>query len=142
MLALNTGMRRGELLNLRWADVSKDELIVRGSTAKNSQSRIIPLNMESARILKAWESNSEWVFPGPDDSPLTNINQSWGSIKKAANNPNMRFHDLRHTFATRLLQKGVDIRTVSNLLGHRDIATTARYLHATDETKRKAVELL
>ncbi len=142
MLALNTGMRRGELLNLRWADVSKDELIVRGSTAKNSQSRIIPLNMESARILKTWESNSEWVFPGPDDSPLTNINQSWGLIKEAANTPNMRFHDLRHTFATRLLQKGVDIRTVSNLLGHRDIATTARYLHATDETKRKAVELL
>ena len=142
LLALNTGLRRGELLNLRWADVNSDQLIVQGGTAKNSQSRIIPLNMQSARILRAWESNSEWVFPGPGDSPLTNIDRRWRSIKEAANTPNMRFHDLRHTFATRLLQKGVDIRTVSNLLGHRDIATTARYLHTTDETKRKAVELL
>ncbi len=112
LLALHTGLRRGELLNLRWADVNSDQLIVQGGTAKSSQSREIPLNMHAARILRTWKSNSEWVFPGPGDFPMTNIDRSWASIKEAANTPNMRFHDIRHTFATRLLDRGVHIKTV------------------------------
>ena len=135
-------MRRGELLNLRWSDVNSDQLIVQGGTAKSRQSRIIPLNVESLRIFKKWESHSEWVFPGQGESPLTHFKRSWASVKKAAKLPGLRFHDLRHTFATRLLERGVHIKTVKELLGHRDISTTSKYLHATDETKKKAVELL
>ena len=142
LLALNTGMRRGEILNLRWADVSANQLIVQGSIAKSSQSRVIPLNLEARQILRGWNSECEWVFPGADDSPLTTIKKSWSAIRKEAKTPELRFHDLRHTFATRVLEKGAHIKTVKELLGHADIATTARYLHATDETKRKAVDLL
>ena len=142
LLALNTGMRRGEILQLRWVDISDDHLVVRGITAKSSQTREIPLNSESKRIFQKWESNSEWVFPGSGELPITTIKKSWGAIKAAAGLPTLRFHDLRHTFATRILQKGADIKTVSALLGHADIATTARYLHATDESKKKAVNLI
>ena len=142
LIAINTGMRRGEILKLRWADVDSDQLIVQGDTTKNKQSRVIPLNVEAKNVLSHWESRGEYVFAGVGESPITTIKRSWTAIRKAANLPALRFHDFRHTFATRLLQKGVDIRTVSSLLGHKDISITARYLHATDETKRKAVELL
>ncbi len=142
LLALNTGMRRGEILSLRWGDVSDDELVVRGEIAKSAQTRVIPLNLESQRIFRDWDSLGEWVFPGKEETPLTTIKKSWMAIREAADLPTLRFHDLRHTFATRLLQKGADIKTVSALLGHADIATTTKYLHATDESKRKAVELL
>jgi len=142
LLALNTGMRRGEIFQLRWVNVSNKKVIVRGKTAKSSQTRTIPLNREAQTIFKQWNSNSMWVFPGSGGLPLTTIKRSWGGIKTVAGFPTLRFHDLRHTFATRVLQKGSDIKTVSALLGHADISTTAKYLHATDESKRKAVELL
>ena len=135
-------MRRGEILNLRWADIKQGNLTVRGEGSKNAQSRVIPLNEEARRILDQWHSDSEWVFPGAGESPLTTIKRSWSKIRKDAKLPAIRFHDLRHTFATRLLQRGADIKTVSTLLGHQDIAVTARYLHATDESKKKAVDLL
>ena len=142
LLALNTGMRRGEILHLRWSDIKQDNITVRGEGSKNEQSRMIPLNEEVQSILESWHNNSEWVFPGTGESPLTTIKRSWANIRKEAQLPTVRFHDLRHTFATRLLQRGADIKTVSVLLGHQDIAVTARYLHATDESKRKAVDLL
>jgi integrase len=142
LLAINTGMRRGEILHLQWNDIGQTEIVVQGATAKSSQTRTIPMNAEAKKILEHWSSNSEWVFPGPNESPLTTVKRSWGGIRESAKLPALRFHDLRHTFATRILQRGADIKTVSELLGHADIATTTKYLHATDESKKKAVELL
>lgn len=142
LVALNTGMRRGEILHLRWSDLTEDSITVRGTTAKSSQTRVIPMNAEVKRVFERWSANSEWVFPGRDTSPLTTVKKSWGGIKKDAGLPNLRFHDLRHTFATRVLQRGNDIKTVQDLLGHADVTTTTKYLHATDDTKRKAVESL
>jgi integrase len=142
LLALNTGMRRGEILQLKWTDVAGDRIVVRGGTTKSSQTREIPLNTEAKAIFRDWQTESEWVFPGSNEKPLTTIKRSWGGIRKAANLPDLRFHDLRHTFATRVLQRGADIKTVSVLLGHADISTTTKYLHATEESKRMAVELL
>lgn len=143
LLALATGMRRGEILTLRTEDVKAGSVTVRGTATKSQQSRVIPLNAEAQRVLTDWNPAGEWVFPGSDEeAALTTIKKSWAALRKAAGLPSVRFHDLRHTFATRLLQRGADIRTVSALLGHQDIAITARYLHATDESKRRAVELL
>jgi integrase len=135
-------MRRGEILNLKWSDIKNGSLTVRGEEAKNSQTRVIPLNEEARKVLRDWKSDNVWIFPGSEESPLTTIKRSWAKVRKDAKLPTLRFHDLRHTFATRLLQRGADIKTVSVLLGHRDIAVTARYLHATDESKRNAVDLL
>jgi integrase len=143
LLALATGMRRGEILTLRTEDVKAGGVTVRGTVTKSQQSRVIPLNADAQRVLRDWSPQGEWVFPGTDDeAALTTIKKSWMGLRKAAGLPSVRFHDLRHTFATRLLQRGADIRTVSSLLGHQDIAITARYLHATDESKRRAVDLL
>ena len=134
--------RRGEILQLKWSDVHKDKIIVRGKTTKSSQTREIPLNKETTKVFKDWHSDSDWVFPGSGENPLTTVKRSWGNVKKAAKLPDLRFHDLRHTFATRILRRGADIKTVSALLGHANIATTTKYLHATDESKKKAVEML
>ena len=143
LLALATGMRRGEILSLRTEDLKSGTVTVRGASSKSQQSRAIPLNADAQRVLTEWGAKGEWVFPGDDsETALTTIKKSWAGLRKAAGLPSVRFHDLRHTFATRLLQRGADIRTVSSLLGHHDIGTTARYLHATDESKRRAVDLL
>ena len=142
MLALNTGLRRGELLQLEWESVKRNKIIVKGKTAKSKQTREVPLNAEAKSILKEWRADSRYVLPGPQGKPMKHIKRSWATVRKAAGLQSVRFHDLRHTFATRVLQRGADIRTVQALLGHADIATTAKYLHATDESKRRAVELL
>lgn len=142
LIALNTGMRRGEILRLEWRDIHSKYLVVRGANAKSGQTRDIPLNAEAQNIFAKWRSDSDFVFPGGDNAPLNSIKRSWTGIRKAPELANVRFHDLRHTFATRLLQRGADIKTVSTLLGHADIATTAKYLHATDDSKVAAVNLL
>jgi integrase len=142
LVALNTGMRLGEILSLAWADVSKSAVTVRGDISKSGQTRVIPLNTECADVFRDWDSQGPYVFPGAEGERMSEIKSTWRSLRRSAELENFRFHDLRHTFATRLLRKGADIRTVSNLLGHADIATTARYLHTDDELKKKAVDLL
>jgi integrase len=142
LLALNTGMRRGELLKLRWDEVSNGSITVHGSTAKSKQSRVIPLNAEAKAVFSDWKSAGDLVFPGVDGAAMMTVKRSWAGVRKAANLPNLRFHDLRHTFATRLLEKGANVRVVQELLGHANLATTQRYLHTTDRAKRNAVELL
>lgn len=142
LLALNTGLRRGEILGLRWSDYRRGSLHVRGAGTKNQQSRVIPLNAEAKEVLMKWGSTGDWVFGGEDENPLTTIKRSWTSVRKLAGLPQLRFHDLRHTFATKLLRNGVDIRTVQELLGHSQIEVTARYLHSDESAKRAAVELL
>jgi integrase len=142
LLAINTGMRRGELFNLRWEDIKGGQLVVQGKTAKSSQTRIIPLNNEAGQILDRWESDGGLVFPGPNDSPMQTIKTAWAGVRDAAELPALRMHDLRHTFATKLLRGGADLETVRVLMGHADIATTAKYLHTDDATKRRAVDLL
>ena len=73
---------------------------------------------------------------------MTTIKTAWSGVRDAAELPTLRTHDLRHTFATRLLRGGADLETVRVLMGHADIATTAKYLHTDAETKKRAVDLL
>jgi integrase len=73
---------------------------------------------------------------------MTHINTAWRALRKAAGLPTFRFHDLRHTFASRLVQAGVDLNTVRELLGHTDIVMTLRYAHLAPQNLRAAVELL
>lgn len=150
ILALNTGMRRGELFDLRVHDLNFDQLIltVKGETAKSGTSRYINLNREAVRTLGTWlkEQNldaDDLVFYNPKTKErLTNIRKSWGNLMAAARLSKFRFHDLRHTFASNLVMKGADLYTVKELLGHSSIETTQHYAHLAPEHKARAVELL
>ena len=100
-VALHTGMRKGEILGLKWADV-------------NLRTRIIS-------ILDTKNPRSSYVFCAKDGTPYRDIKVGFRAALKRVKIENFRFHDLRHTFASRLVMRGVDLKTVQELLGHKDI---------------------
>ena len=145
LLAKNTGMRRGELFNLRWENVTLDEkrLTVAGAKTKSSQTRHISLNKEATKVLKSWQkqtSTQGLVFPSEKGTSLTNIKNSWAGLLKNARIKDFRFHDLRHDFASKLVMAGTPLNTVRDLLGHTDIKTTLRYAHLAPEHQASWVE--
>jgi len=150
LLDLNTGMRRGEMFNLRRRDIDLHQkfLTVGGGGAKSGQTRIIPLNQEAFQILTAWLAErggtlDDYVFASPVTSRrLTSIKSAWRGLMNLADIKSFRFHDLRHTFASNLVMKGADLYSVKELLGHANIETTQRYAHLAPEHKSKIVELL
>lgn len=148
LLALNTGMRRGEIFNLRWPDVDLKgkQLTIRGEQAKSGNTRYLPLNNEAFAILVAWRNQTTGdglVFPSPTTGErLNHIKRSWAGLLKRAKIQDFRFHDLRHTFASKLVMAGVDLNTVRELLGHSSIDMTLRYAHLAPEHKAAAVALL
>ncbi|WP_457788342.1 tyrosine-type recombinase/integrase [Pseudomonas sp. PL-6] len=146
LLSLNTGMRRGEVFNLTWADVDLQNklLTVVGDGAKSGQTRHIPLNREALAILTDWKPKDATghVFPGKDGQRLDNVKKSWTGLLELAKVSGFRWHDLRHTFASKLVMAGVPLNTVRELLGHSDIAMTLRYAHLAPDSKAAAVELI
>jgi integrase len=148
LVALNTGLRRGELLGLTWSAVNLPEkiLTVTAATAKSGHTRRVPLNREAFEILLAWNqkqgkpSADTLVFPGSDGERMRRIDTSWSSLMKAAGLKNFRLHDCRHHFASKLVQAGVDLYTVKELLGHSEVAMTERYAHLAPDNLRLAVE--
>jgi integrase len=148
LLAMNTGMRRGELFSLRWGDVDEQQALitVRGEGTKSSRTRRIPANTEVLTVLKNWKPESAdpgaFVFPGTDGERLVSLKTAFLGVLKAAGITNFRFHDTRHHFASRLVQHGVDLYTVQMLLGHASSALTERYSHLADDNLSKAVAKL
>lgn len=159
LLELSTGLRRGELLALRWDDLDfqtgelrierqvqrvKGELTVTQPKTKSS-SRTVILPEPVLDILKGYRKNvnSQWIFPSPkkEDSPLdpTAVRKKLAIVLKRAGCKHVRFHDLRHTFATNALEHGMDIKTLSAVIGHVSSATTLNvYAHVTDEMRQSA----
>jgi integrase len=148
LLALNTGMRRGEIFNLRWSSVDFDKALleVAGPGAKSGQTRHVPLNHEAIGALNRWNkgtsANAGLVFPGNGGGRLTNINRAWESVMKRAGLENFRFHDCRHHFASGLVMADVPLNTVRELLGHSEISMTLRYAHLALDHKADAVAKL
>lgn len=144
LLALNTGMRRGELFALRWEDVKPGMVTVRGADAKSGQTRHIPLNTEAESVLDAWKGGeaSGVVFANREGEPLDDIKTAWLKVLAAAKVKGFRFHDTRHSFASKLVMAGVDLNTVRELLGHADLKMTLRYAHLAPEHKAAAVAKL
>jgi integrase len=150
LLALNTGLRKGEILALCWADVdlAAARLTVRGEGAKSGQTRHVPLNTEAVGVLRDWKAATaadvtEYVFTGRNEGEaLDDVKKAWLPLIKAAKVERFVFHDLRHTFASKLVMAGVDLNTVRELLGHADIKMTLRYAHLAPEHKAAAVAKL
>lgn len=147
VLSLNTGLRRGELFNLRWAHVNLrgKTLTVAGEGTKTAETRHIPLNAEALDTLEEWKKQSEaagYVFPGQDGERMTDVKTAWLELLKNAGVEDFRWHDMRHDFASRLVMAGVPLNTVRDLLGHSDIKMTLRYAHLAPDSKAAAVELI
>ena len=144
LLAMNTGCRRGELFNLTWPDVDLVNrlLTVRGEGAKSGRTRHIPLNAEAHQVLKDWQTGgvADLVFPNDESgAKMTTLKTAWSSLLTAADIKDFRLYDLRHHFASRLVQAGVDLASVRALLGHSDFALTLRYAHLAPENLAAAV---
>ncbi|HNP36483.1 MAG TPA: site-specific integrase [Woeseiaceae bacterium] len=145
-VAVNTGMRRGEIMSLRWSDLDEKERIitVRGTNSKSATTRRIPISEKLADQLVTWntvsgrehQSGKDYVFP------VRSFKRSWESFRKLAGLKHVVFHQLRHNFASQLVLRGTAISVVSELMGHTDIKTTAIYLSVREDEKFKAVELL
>ncbi len=141
--ALNTGMRKGEILSLKWVDVDLRNRVISILNSKNNEKREIPVNEDLFQALLRARKNPEssYVFCNEDGVPYRDVKTGFkGALKRAK--ISIRFHDLRHTFASRLVMKGVDLKTVQELLGHKDVRMTLRYSHLSPDHKKAAVEKL
>jgi excisionase family DNA binding protein len=145
-VALNTGMRRGEILGLRWSQVDLAARTIRLSQTKSGRPRVIPINAFLLDILVkqyAKTGYSEFVFPNrATRKPFQDVKRAFNTAATNAGIEGLRFHDLRHTFASRLVAAGVDLITVKDLLGHHSVKVTERYTHTNAEQKKRAVEML
>ena len=143
-LAVNTGLRRAELFNLRSENVNFATELITIPTSKNGELRRIPMNETAKEILRL-RMNNEWIFPNRFGRPRNAKNfkeRVFDSAVLAAGIDNLRFHDLRHTFASRLVMKGVDLPTVQALMGHKSISMTLRYAHLSPAHQVSAVRKL
>ena len=141
--ALNTGMRRGEILELRWENVDFERRFIRVERSKNNRSRKVPMNSTLASELDRLRANGiPFVFMQRAGERLKSIASAFATACRRAGIGHVRFHDLRHTFATNLVMNGVDLVTVKEILGHSDISMTVRYSHPSDERKMAAVEVI
>jgi len=147
--ALNTGMRLGELTALEWKDIDFRRGILRVDNkrdhhTKNYQVRTIPMNefLTDAFRKIPRRLDSSYVFQRKDGSKFSKMRTGFRNAVKRSGIPHVRFHDLRHTFASHLVMGGVDIRTVQELLGQKDIRMTMRYSHLAPDHMRKAVRVL
>ncbi|ABK18178.1 tyrosine-type recombinase/integrase [Syntrophobacter fumaroxidans] len=144
-LALFTGMRRGEILKLRWTDIDLDRGFISIRDPKGGVDQRIPLSESARRILANHpKTDSLFVFPGRNGAQRTDINKSLNRIKEAAELPKdfRMLHGLRHAFASSLASSGeVDMYTLQKLLTHKSPTMTARYAHLRDESLRRASDL-
>jgi integrase len=140
-IAIHTGMRRSEMLTLRWGDVDLRRRTITLSQTKNNERRVIPINATVAAMLKAWPRvvGADRLFPGVNGPMVT---RAFERACRKADVANLRLHDLRHTFASYLAMGGVNLRAIQQLLGHRDLRMTARYAHLSADHLQQAVNSL
>ena len=161
-LELATGLRRGELLGLKWEDIDleRGDLRVKRQIARingevleaplktKNAYRTLPLAADTIDVLEAQKKKAEdslWVFPSPTGGPISpdSVLHMLHRVLKRAGLPRVRFHDLRHTFATLALQNGVDVKTVSGMLGHFSAGFTLdTYAHVTTASQRQAAKTM
>jgi integrase len=140
-LLLLTGMRVSELLSARWANVDLDRRTLFVPTSKTGRSRYVPLAQAAIDVIASLPRGT-FLFPNPRDTTkhLTTIKHAWHTVRDAAGLPDLRIHDLRHSAASFMVNSGVDLFAVGKVLGHANVASSARYSHLANDTLLAAVE--
>jgi integrase len=145
MLALLTGARRSEVVQAPWDqfDLSQGVWIKPSSHTKQKKTHRVPLSPPALQLMKAMREGAPedavYVFPGRLPSkPRENVRRPWEAIRKAAGLDDVRFHDLRHSYASLLINDGVSLPIIGRLLGHSHAKTTMRYAHLADDPLRAA----
>jgi integrase len=138
LFGLNTGMRKSEILNLRWDDIKAEGARVAG---KGGKVRIVPLNAAAMAICKKLKSESPFIFDIPNRRQKDLMRRTVEQIKRRIG-IDFHFHLLRHFFTTSLVSRGVDVVTISEILGHSKTMTSLLYAHTEPERKKRAVDLL
>jgi integrase len=143
-VAVFTGMRKSEILGLKWQNIDIECGILYLLETKNGERREVIINDTVKRTLIAVPKHpsSPYVFCEKDGKPYTNVRKSFDAALRKCGIIDFRFHDLRHTFASQLVMSGVDLKTVQELLGHKSIEMTMRYSHLSPSHKKRAVEIL
>ncbi len=154
LTAMKTGMRQGELFALRWSAVDMDRKVIevresfthgRLTTTKGNRSRRVPMTKALEHLLtERMGCSDDLVFGTIDGKKPTNsrARRAMERFIKASGVDRIRFHDLRHTFASHLVMHGVPLNTVRELLGHKDLKMTLRYAHLTPDTTWSAIQCL
>ena len=147
VMALNTGMRRGEILGLRWEQVDLKHGYLLLDKTKSGKRREIPTNSSVSEMLQSLyvkrRGDMSFVFYHPETGQrYQSVKRAFGTACRRAGIHDFRFHDLRHTFASHLIMNGIDITTVSNLLGHASLTMTLRYSHLSPSHLHGAVNIL
>ena len=140
LFSCSTGLRISDLMSLKWSNIENNKLIL--IQKKNNVPNIIPLNEDVLKIIEIQKdiSENEYIFKLPSHRRALRLLKQW--IKNIGISKNVNFHTARHTFATLCLTKGVDIFTVSKILGHKDIRTTMVYAKLIDKVKEEAINKL
>jgi integrase len=145
MLALHTGMRRGEILNLAWEGVNLREGYIELVDQKNGERSTIPLNRKAIETIQSIPRHldSKYLFPGKTpDKPFYDMKRHFEKAVSAAKLDGVTFHVLRHTCASHLVMSGVDLATVKEIMRHKTIEMTLRYAHLSPEHKKSAIAAL
>jgi integrase len=141
---INTGMRRQEVLSLKWNQVRNGFIYL--SKTKTDEARQIPVNDGLAELFKNIRKRnrlrSEYVFCDKKGKPFADIKVSFKASLRKVGIEDFRFHDLRHTFASHFIMRGGTLKELQEILGHKNITMTMRYAHLSQEHKKKAVNLL
>jgi integrase len=129
VLAIETGMRRSEILGLRWSDVSHNRRVITLTMTKNGSGREVPLSQRAFDALTEWktlaESEQPMVFPMKPGS----LEQVWRRLLVRAKIKGLRFHDLRHESVSRMFERGLNMIEVSSISGHKELRMLKRYTH-------------
>ena len=144
IVAVNTGMRRGEILNLKWHDVDFKRDVICLLETKSGEKREVPMNeaVKDALIKVRKNPKSPYIFCYKNGEPVRDIRKSFWTALKKSGIKDFRFHDLRHSAASHLVMAGIDLNTVREILGHKTIEMTLRYAHLSPNHKKHAVDVL
>jgi integrase len=145
LFALNTGLRIGEILSLKWEAVDLEKNLLTIFAEKTHKIRPVPINSAARRVLECWmlgKKNGFVFYNHETGKPFVDLAAGFALACRKAGIEGVTWHTLRHTFASRLLDRGTDIVTVQQLLGHSTVTVTMRYTHTNLDAKRSAVAKL
>lgn len=144
VLAISTGARKNELLQLRWPDIDLERGSLRLAVTKNKQGRAVPVTGLALALLRQHAASraaaSSWVFPRADGYKPVLIDHSWRCARRRAGLQDFVFHDLRHTAASYLAMSGASLREIAEVLGHTNIQRTMKYAHLVASHTTSVVE--